>query len=157
MRSSRTQKCGLRGPAPNRRWSISNAVTYNGGTVETPFDDRIPNISAGTGNTNFANMTDSIFGQISCRHAKSSMLAGIGARWISPLNGANVPDHYNGNKFDAYNPYLKYQYVYRWSRIQSALSTGATWTTFDNLTRAGVTSATGSSSRTMSTKSVTLA
>lgn len=118
------------------QWSISNSINYNGGSLETPFNERIPNISAGTGLTSVANLTDSV--AIKYRFdTQSSLLAGIGARWITPLNGSNVPHDYNGNKLDAYNPYLKFQYVYRFAGIQNAFSTGPTLTTFNNLTRLG--------------------
>ena len=118
------------------RWSVSNSITYNGGTIDEPFNAYIPNISAGTGLTNVANMTDSV--SIKYRQdTQSSWMAGIGARWISPFNGTQVPTGYNGNKYDAYNPYLHYQYVYRWSAIQNAFTTGPTITTYNNLTRMG--------------------
>lgn len=118
------------------KWSISNSINYNGGSLETPLNEHIPNISAGTGLTNYANLTDSISVKYRAT-TQSSVSAGIGARWISPFNGSEVPQGYNGNKYDAYNPYLRYQYVYRWQGVQNALTAGPTLTTFNNLTRMG--------------------
>lgn len=118
------------------KFSISNSITYNGGTVDTPFNEHIPNISSGTGLTNVANMTDSI--SLKYRYStKDSLLAGFGARWITPFNGGAVPDSYKGNKYDAYNPYVKYQHVYRVAGVQNAFTTGPTMTTFTDLTRMG--------------------
>jgi hypothetical protein len=116
--------------------SISNSINYQGGTIDTPLAENRPNITGGTGNTAVASLTDQISGKfaIDQRHA---VLAGFGARWITPLQGSDTPQGYNGTKTDAYDPYLKYQYVYKWSGVQSVLTTGGTYTTQNNLQRLG--------------------
>jgi hypothetical protein len=116
--------------------SISNSLNYQGGTVERPLAENRPNITGGTGNTAVASLTDTISAKIAIdqRHA---ILGGFGARWITPLQGSDTPDSYNGNKTDAYDPYVKYQYVYKWYGVQSVMTTGVTATTQNNLVRQG--------------------
>lgn len=116
-------------------WSISSAFSYNGGSIESPFAEERPNIAASTGT-----VTKSLIdGSVSAKYnlsAQSSLSAGVGLRWVAPLS-ANGPKDYNGDRFDASNPYLTYQYLYRWSGVQSALQVTPTIYTNSNLLKEG--------------------
>lgn len=121
--------------------SISNSINWSGSTIEHPFAEDRPNITGGTGATTWASLRDQISGKYNLdqRHA---ILAGFGARWITPFNRSKVPAAqnkapYNGTKVDAYDPYVQYQYIYKWLGIQSVLVGGATYTTQQNLVNDG--------------------
>lgn len=101
------------------RWSMSSQLNYIGGSVNSPFSEERPNIAGATGTTD----ASLIGGQISGKYnlsASASLMAGVGVRLINPLS-SDVPADYKGNKLDADNPYIIYQYLYKWSGIQSAL------------------------------------
>ena len=117
--------------------SISNTIIYNGGTIEKPMDEHRPNITAGTGNTAVAALQDQLAGKYNFTQ-KTSLSAGLGVRWITPFQSIDrTPKGYDGSKTDAYDPYLKYQYIYKWSGIQSVFSITPTWTTQTNLRAQG--------------------
>lgn len=122
------------------RYSISNTINYAGSTIQHPFAEDRPNITQGTGSTNFASLTDSLAGKFSLDQTHA-ILAGFGIRWITPFQSDHIPANgkgpYNGTKFDAYDPYVRYQYVYRWYGIQSVLTASTTYTTQENLRRQG--------------------
>ncbi len=112
------------------RWSIASAFNYNGGTVKTPLSQDRPNIADASGTTTKADLD----GSISVKYnldVKNSLMAGVGVRWIAPLE-KNGPRDYTGTTTDAMNPYLQYQYLYKWSGIQSVLQlSGMKWTQSD--------------------------
>jgi hypothetical protein len=117
-------------------YSLSSQLSYIGGSVKAPLAMERPNIAAANGTTDAALLG----GQISAKYnvsAAASWQAGIGVRWISPLQGSKMPDAYDGQKVDADNPYLTYQYLYKWSDIQSALQVTPTAYTQSNLVRDG--------------------
>lgn len=112
------------------RWSIASQFNYNGGTVQDPFSQDRPNISDASGNTIKADLD----GAISTKYnidGKNSLMAGIGMRWIAPMAMGNL-NNYAGTPFDVMNPYLQYQYVYKWLGIQSVMQVqGMLWTQAD--------------------------
>jgi hypothetical protein len=102
----------------NSDWSIASAFNYQGGTISQPFDQNRPDISNASGTTAKADLD----GNISVKYnlnATNSLMAGIGIRWIAPFSSTLVD--YDGDRFDFINPYLQYQYVYKWLGIQSVL------------------------------------
>lgn len=121
--------------------SISNSINWSGSTIEHPFAEDRPNITGGTGATTWASLRDQISGKYNLDQ-RHSISAGFGARWITPFNRSKVPAAenkapYNGTKVDAYDPYVQYQYIYKWLGVQSVLVGAATYTTQENLVRAG--------------------
>jgi len=111
-------------------WSIASQFNYNGGTIGSPLSQDRPNIAAASGTTAKSDLDGSISVKYNI-NAKNSLMAGFGLRWISPLTPGG-PSNYNGTTFDAMNPYLQYQYVYKWAGIQSVLQIGAMqWTQAD--------------------------
>lgn len=117
--------------------SISNSISYKGGTVDVPLAEIRPNIQGGAGATTVATLTDTVSLKYNFTQRKS-MLLGLGLRWITPFYGTATPYNYQtrkkyvGNKFDADNPVLNYQYIYKWLGIQSVLISGVTaWTRQD--------------------------
>lgn len=111
-------------------WSIATTFNYNGGTVNEPFSENRPNISDASGNTIKADLDGSINVKYNIND-RNSLLLGFGIRWIAPL-AADGPTDYNGTRFDAMNPSLAYQYIYKWWGIQSVVQAGLTkWTQAD--------------------------
>jgi hypothetical protein len=118
------------------RYSISSQLNYIGGSVDKPLAEDRPNIAGATGTTDAA----LIGGQISGKYnisSSQSLLAGVGVRWISPLQGSGTPKGYDGRKVDADNPYVVYQKLYKWSGVQSALQLQPTFFTNSNLVADG--------------------
>lgn len=112
------------------RWSIASQFNYNGGTISSPFSQDRPNISDASGTTIKADLDGSISGKFNI-DTKNSLLAGFGIRWIAPFSTGNLKN-YNGSAFDAMNPYITYQYIYKWLGIQSVLQVqGMQWTESD--------------------------
>ncbi len=112
------------------RLSIASQFNYNGGTIEEPLAQDRPNISAASGNTTKADLD----GAISAKYnidGKNSVMAGIGMRWIAPMSTGSL-NNYAGTTFDMMNPYVQYQYVYKWLGVQSVLQVqGMQWTQAD--------------------------
>src|SRR6185312_14650484 len=118
------------------KYSLSSQLSYIGGSIEKPLAEDRPNIAGARGTTDAALLG----GQVSVKYNVStgqSLMAGVGVRWISPLQGSNVPKGYRGNKVDADNPYLVYQNLYKWSGVQSALQVSPTVYTNSNLVKDG--------------------
>ncbi|HEX7676021.1 MAG TPA: hypothetical protein VF412_17725 [Bdellovibrio sp.] len=112
------------------RWSIASAFNYNGGTVNTPLSQDRPNISDASGNTVKADLDGSISVKYNL-NVQNSLMAGVGLRWIAPFE-KNGPRDYSGTTTDVMNPYLQYQYLYKWTGIQSVLQVSAMkWTQAD--------------------------
>jgi hypothetical protein len=101
------------------RWSIASQFNYNGGTISDPLAQDRPNVSAGSGVTDKSDLDGSISVKYNI-NTKNSLLAGFGIRWIAPLTTGG-PSNYDGTRFDAMNPYITYQYVYKWLGVQSVL------------------------------------
>jgi hypothetical protein len=118
------------------KYSISTSLGYAGGSLNKPFDSHRPNITNGTGSTAVPVLGGSISGKYSL-DTQNSVSVGIGARMIAPLEGSSKPKDYAGNKYDADNPSINLQHLYRWSGIQSSLNLTETFFTANNLTRQG--------------------
>lgn len=117
------------------RFSLASQLSYMGGSVDKPLAEDRPNISATTGSTNKA----LIGGQASVKYTikgQHSLLAGVGLRWIAPLS-MKSPRNYDGERFDADNPYITYQYISKWRGIQSVLQVQSGFYTNSNLVRQG--------------------
>jgi len=116
------------------RWSLASIVNYNGGSLEKPLDESRPNIAATTG-TFDESLLD---GQISVKYnlsTRNALMAGLGVRWIAPLQAH--PKNNGGDRADADNPYLIYQYLYRWWGIEAVLQLQPTYYTNLNLVKQG--------------------
>ena len=119
------------------KYSLASKLNYNGGSVERPLAEERPNIAAAPGTTDVAQLT----GELSAKYAfnsKHSLMAGVGLRYITPLAGIDTPKDksiYNGNKFDADNPYLFYQYVTKFSGIQTVLTAQPRYITQSNMVK----------------------
>ena len=108
------------------RWSISSSFTYDGGTVSTPFAEGRPDISGGSG---ISTDTD-INALLNVKYnldKQNSLLLGFGVRKMAPFvsSGPSSAFYAHGGKdFDAYDPSLTYQYIYKLGPIQSVLQVG---------------------------------
>jgi hypothetical protein len=103
--------------------SIATAFNYNGGSIQTPLSEDRPNVAASTGTIPKSNLQ----GQTSVKYnlnSRNSLMLGVGMRWISPLSSSG-PHDFEGQRFDADNPYLTYQYLYKWLGIQSVMQVQA--------------------------------
>ncbi len=117
------------------RYSIATAMGYSAGAVNDILSDYRPNLSGGTGSTDFTTFSGTVSGKYNF-NTQNALFAGIGGRWITPLR-EGTPKSFNGDKFDAENPYVTYQYLYRWAGIQNSLSANETFYTNSNLQRLG--------------------
>ena len=118
------------------KYSFSSQLNYIGGSIDKPFAADRPNIAGMTGTTDAALLGGQLSGKYNISSSKS-LLAGVGVRWISPLQGSSVPSGYTGKKVDADNPYLIYQYLYKWAGVQSAMQISPTFYTDSNLVNDG--------------------
>lgn len=116
------------------KWSIASQLSYYGGSVEKPMDSDRPNIGGAAGTTDVSQLN----GQLSGKYAmdqRHSLLAGFGFRYISPFQGNQLPrkEVYSGNKVDAENPYVTWQYIYKAVGLQNVLQVTGTYYTNSNL------------------------
>jgi hypothetical protein len=122
--------------------SISNSITYYGGTINEPMAQIRPNIRGGSGTTTVATLNDTISVKYALT-ARKALLFGAGVRWITPFYGTATPYDYSkqqkypGDKFDIDNPLITYQYIYKWAGIQSVLAAQNTYWTRVDQTNAG--------------------
>lgn len=117
------------------RWSLSSDWAYNGGSIEKPLAPERPNITGMSGSTDNASLNGAVATKYNI-NKQHSLALGVGLRWIAPLE-SQKPKDFNGERFDADNPYLNYQYIYKWAGIQSALAVRPLMYTNSNLTRLG--------------------
>lgn len=112
------------------RFSIASQFNYNGGTIESPLSQDRPDISAASATTTKSDLD----GAISVKYnlnPRNALMAGFGIRWIAPTVPGG-PSNYKGTVFDAMNPYVQYQYIYKWLGVQSVLQVeGMQWTQAD--------------------------
>lgn len=116
------------------RWSVNSAFSYSGGSIEKPLAEDRPNIAAATGTVSKAWIDGSVATKYNI-NTTNSLSAGVGLRWITPLNGK--PHDYQGDRFDVQNPYVTYQNLYKWSGIQSVFQATPTFYTNSNLVKEG--------------------
>lgn len=124
------------------KYSLSTSFGYSGGSLTRPFGERRLNITGGTGSTPLTALNGSISGKYNMT-TQSSIFAGVGLRLITPLQGPSVPSDYHGDKLDVSNPNISYQYLYRWSGIQSSLNLNETFFTASDLIHKGYVSSWG--------------
>lgn len=113
------------------KFSLASSLEYSAGSLEKPISSTRPNIRGATGTTDVSRLG----GSVGMKYALSSTEAvrlSIGLRWITPF--MDMPDGYNGSRFDADNPVLNYQKIFRWlGGVQTVLQTGPTIYTASNL------------------------
>ena len=118
------------------KWSIATGLSYSGGTIESPLAASRPNIAGATGSTDEALLDGSISAKYSLS-ASQALLAGVGVRWITPLQGTAKPSGYSGDKVDADNPNFVYQYIYKFWGVQAVTQAQVTYFTDSNLVEEG--------------------
>lgn len=116
------------------KYSIRSVLKYEGGSIEKPLDEERPNIGDAPGMTDFSVLTGEISGKYTI-DSKRSLMAGVGVRYITPLAGFQKPAGFTGDKVDADNPYLYYQYVTKVSGIQTVLTAQPRLITQSNLVK----------------------
>jgi hypothetical protein len=118
------------------KFSLATAFSYDGGSLEKPLEAQRPNIQGVAGTTDVADIN----GQINAKYnmtPRDSLLLGGGLRWISPLQGGKRPADYDGQLFDAFDPNLLYQRIYKFSGIQSYYQVGPTVYTRSDVVKKG--------------------
>ncbi len=123
------------------RYSLAFALGYNTGSLEKPFDEKRPNLSGQAGNTDFTSLTGSVSGKYTL-DPQRSFFGGVGVRWIVPSQ-MEKPAGYTGDKVDADNPFVRYQYLYRWLGVQASLGVTQTVFTASDLQKNGYVTQTG--------------
>lgn len=122
------------------KYSIASILSYMGSTLEHPLSEVRPNVYGSPGTTDVAQLN----GQISGKYAfdqRHSVMVGAGVRYITPFEGSGLPQErdakgnkiYDGSKFDAENPYITGQYIYKASGIQNVVTLTPTFYTNSNL------------------------
>jgi hypothetical protein len=122
---------------------VSTALNYSGGSIAKPLAEDRPNIAGSAGTTKKA----SLQGDIGIKRnlsAAQSLSLGFGVRWIAPLT-AGSPSNYKGDRADASNPSLSYQYLYKFAGIQSAFVMGPTLITNSDWRKVGYLASFGAS------------
>lgn len=117
------------------KWSIGTSLDYSGGSIEKPLAEDRPNIAGAAGVTQKASLSGSIGIKRNLTAAQSLSL-GVGVRWIAPLT-SSTPTNYKGDRADASNPSLSYQYLYKFAGIQSAFVMGPTLVTNSDWRKVG--------------------
>lgn len=124
------------------KWSIATSMGYSAGPVNDLLSDFRPNLNGGTGSTDFTTFSAAVAGKYAI-NTQHSIFAGSGGRIVTPLRGgtphgnADPKQNFHGDKVDVDNPYVNYQYLYRWWGVQSALTVSNTFYTASNLKRDG--------------------
>ena len=110
------------------RWSMSNSITYDGGTISAPFGESRPNIAGASGTSLDTDLNDQLSVKLSI-NAVNSLLLGFGIRKMAPFtfSGPSQTFYDNGGKdMDFFDPSLTYQYIYKLLGIQAVAQVGAT-------------------------------
>lgn len=103
------------------RWSMSNSINYDGGTVSTPFAEGRPNIADASATSTDTDLNDQVNIKYSI-NALNSILFGVGIRKMAPFTGTGPSASFyrqGGKDMDVYDPILIYQYIYKFIGIQS--------------------------------------
>ncbi len=112
------------------KWSMSNAIGYQGGTIASPVGQDRPDITGGSGNTVKSYLSDVASVKYNL-NATNSILAGVGMRWIAPTSPTG-PSNYPGTTFDVNNPQLTYQNIANLRGVQSIFQASVLqWTEAD--------------------------
>ncbi len=113
------------------RWSISNSIGYDGGTVSAPFAEGRPNISGASATSVDTDINDTLNIKLSLNPFNAIML-GFGVRKMAPFTGSGPSGAYyasGGKDMDIYDPSLTYQYVYKMGMVQSVAQLSGTYFT----------------------------
>lgn len=118
------------------KWSIATQFSYQGGSIQSPMSEERPNIGGAPMITAFSQLTGDISGKYSFSQTHS-LMAGIGLRYVTPFQRSGTPGQlkpngqkaYDGNKIDADNPYLTYQYIYKVGGVQNMVQAQALYYT----------------------------
>jgi len=112
------------------KWSLATQFNYNGGSVGSPLSEDRPNIADTSGTTVKSDLDGSLWLKYNI-DVKNSLMLGFGVRWIAPL-AKNGPSNYDGTTFDALNPEIQYQRLYKYFGIQAVLQASLMqWTQAD--------------------------
>lgn len=116
------------------KWSFASQWNYLGGTLGAPLNEDRPNIAGSSATTN---KTD-IDGTLNIKYnidVQNSLLTGFGVRWIAPFK-AGGPTNYSGTTYDAINPSVTYQHIYKLGGLQSVLQvSGMQYTQADSVSQ----------------------
>lgn len=123
------------------RWSLATAMGYSAGPLTALFSDSRPNLSGTTGSTDFTTLSGSVSVKYNAG-TQHALFAGVGMRLLTPLR-RGTPENFNGDKFDIDNPYLTYQYLFRWLDVQSSAQVTQQFFTNSNLLKDGYVTQTG--------------
>ncbi len=122
-------------PAPSPEFRSPPVSLDDGGSINSPLVEDRPNIGDATGTITKALLSGDISAKFNI-NAKNALMAGVGLRWIAPLKPGG-PHDYDGDRFDADNPYVTYQYLYNWKGLQNVLTFVSTYYTNVNLANEG--------------------
>jgi len=112
------------------RWSIASQFNYNGGNLQSPLAEDRPNIADASGTTTKADLDGALWVKYNL-DLNNSLMAGFGIRWIAPL-AKGGPTNYDGTTFDAINPEIQYQRIYKFLGVQAVLQASLMqWTQAD--------------------------
>ena len=105
------------------KWSFASQWNYLGGTVREPFDQSRPNIAASSATTAKTDIDASLNVKYNLSK-KDSLFAGFGVRWVAPFK-AGGPTNYSGSTYDAVNPTITYQHIYKYFGVQAVTQVSA--------------------------------
>jgi hypothetical protein len=113
-----------------KKYSFSSAIAYNGGTVDNPFADVRPNITAGAG----TQITPRLSGSLGMNYrlsALQSLSASVGVGVDKPFHSDSKKSF--GDRTSVSNPSVGYSVMYKTMGIQNVSSAGLTAFTTDYL------------------------
>jgi hypothetical protein len=127
------------------KYSITTSFSYNGGSVEKPFDAFRPNLS---GSNQSLTTLESISGSVGLKYRVSpteSLSLSGGLRMLTPFHAEytapnpqaqQIFDQQHGN-FDLNTPSIGYTYIFRWGSTQNIIGSGISYTTDGNARNIG--------------------
>jgi hypothetical protein len=110
------------------RWSMSNSINYDGGTISQPFGEGRPNIADASATSVDTDINDQISAKFSLTPF-DALLAGFGVRKMTPFTGSGPSKAFyasGGKDVDLFDPSITYQHVYKWLGVQSVAQVGLT-------------------------------
>jgi hypothetical protein len=122
------------------KWSISNAINYDGGSLSNPLGAVQPNPSGGSNYSADTDLNDQINVKYNLNSTNAIML-GFGVRKIAPFSSTGPSPEFRaqgGQEWDAYDPVVNYQNINRIGPVQNVLQIG-----FAKFTRSDFTSPIG--------------
>lgn len=113
-----------------KKYSFSSAISYNGGTIDNPFADVRPNITAGAGTQIMPRLSGSL-GMNYRLSALQSLSASVGVGVDKPFHSDSQKSF--GERTSVSNPGVGYSVMYKAAGIQNVSSVGLTAFTTDYL------------------------